>query len=128
MKSEKKIWWKWRSGFILFDLTEPPKLGAGSLPTHGDDGTHPRILKELADVIVKPFSVIFEQSWESGEVSAKWKLMNGVPIFKKSKKEDPGNYRHVSFTSVSGKVMEKIILGVIEKQLKENAVTASTAP
>ncbi|KAJ7413878.1 RNA-directed DNA polymerase from mobile element jockey-like protein [Pitangus sulphuratus] len=65
--------------------------------------------------------MIFEQSWESGEVPPDWKLANIVMIFKKSK-EDPGNYRPVSLTSVPGKVMEKIILGSIEKHLKDNAV------
>ncbi|KAJ7408105.1 RNA-directed DNA polymerase from mobile element jockey-like protein [Willisornis vidua] len=48
------------------------------------------------------------------EVPADWKLVNIVLIFKKGKKQDPGNYRSVSLTSVPGKVME-IILGNIEK-------------
>ncbi|GAB0188707.1 mitochondrial enolase superfamily member 1 [Grus japonensis] len=88
----------------------------------GPDGIHPRVLRELADVIVRPLSIIFQQSWESGEVPVDWKLANVVPIFKKGKKEDPGNYRPVSLTSVPGKIMEKIMLGVIEKHLKDSAV------
>lgn len=44
-----------------------------------------------------------------------------VPIFKKGKKEDPGNYRPVRLISVHGKIMEKIILGVIEEHLKQSA-------
>ncbi|KAJ7411667.1 hypothetical protein BTVI_48805 [Pitangus sulphuratus] len=78
------------------------------------DGIHPRILKELADVIAECLLMIFEQSWEYGEVPDDWKLANIVPIFKKGKKDDPGNYRPVSLTSVPGKVMEKIILGRTE--------------
>ena len=88
----------------------------------GPDGIHPRILKQLADVIVGPLSIIFQWSWESGEVPVDWKLANVVPIFKKGKKEDPGNYRPVSLTSVPAKIMEKVILGVIEKHLRDNAV------
>ncbi|GAB0185459.1 mitochondrial enolase superfamily member 1 [Grus japonensis] len=88
----------------------------------GPNGIHPRVLRELADVIARPLSIIFQRSWESGEVPVDWKLANVVPIFKKGKKEDPGNYRPVSLTSVPGKIMEKIMLGVTEKHLKDNAV------
>ncbi|KAK4823970.1 hypothetical protein QYF61_008356 [Mycteria americana] len=49
-------------------------------------GIHPRVLKELADVIMGP---LFQWSWESGEVPVNWKLANIVPVFKKGKKEDP---------------------------------------
>ncbi|GAB0182329.1 mitochondrial enolase superfamily member 1 [Grus japonensis] len=88
----------------------------------GPDGIHPRVLRELADVIARPLSIIFQWSWESGEVPIDWKLANILPIFKNGKKDDPGNYRPVSLTSVPGKIMEKIMLGVIEKHLKDNAV------
>ncbi|GAB0210316.1 mitochondrial enolase superfamily member 1 [Grus japonensis] len=40
----------------------------------------------------------------------------------KGMREDPGNYRPVSLTSVPGKIMEKIILGAIERHLKNNAI------
>ncbi|KAJ7424999.1 rna-directed dna polymerase from mobile element jockey-like [Pitangus sulphuratus] len=73
------------------------------------DGIHPRILKELAEIIAKPLSMIFEQSWEIREVRVDWKLANLVPVFKKTKKQDPGNCRPVNLTSVPRKVMEKII-------------------
>ena len=43
-----------------------------------------------------------------------------MPIFKKSQKDDPGSYRPISLTSVSGKVMERIISGTIMDQLKVN--------
>ncbi|KAK4829005.1 hypothetical protein QYF61_001761 [Mycteria americana] len=56
------------------------------------------------------------------EVSTDWKLANVIPIYKKSMREDPGNYRPVSLTSVPGKIMEKIIPGAIERHLKNNAI------
>ncbi|XP_068002250.1 uncharacterized protein, partial [Melanerpes formicivorus] len=85
----------------------------------GPDGIHPRVLRELADVLARPLSIIFLQSWLTGEVPDDWKLANVVPIHKKGRMEEPGNYRPVSLTSVPGKVMEQIILAAITAHLKD---------
>ncbi|PKU44711.1 rna-directed dna polymerase from mobile element hypothetical protein [Limosa lapponica baueri] len=57
----------------------------------------------MADVIAKPLSIIFERSRRKGEVPEDWKESNLMSVFKRDKKEDPGNYRSVSLTSISGK-------------------------
>ncbi|CAM5111046.1 unnamed protein product [Natator depressus] len=88
----------------------------------GPNALHPRVLKELADVIAEPLAFIFENSWRSGEVPDDWKKANVVPIFKKGKKEDPGNYRPVSLTSVPGKIMEQVLKESILKHLEERKV------
>ena len=75
-------------------------------------------MRELADVIAEPLSIIFERSWRTGEVPEDWRKANVTPIFKKGKKEDPGNYRLLSLTSILGKVMEQLILDVIIKWRK----------
>lgn len=85
-------------------------------------GIHPRALGELAHVIAGPLSIIFQWFWESGEVPANWKLASVVPVFKKGKKEDPGNGRPVSLTSVPGKITETVVLEVTEKHLRDSAV------
>ncbi|KAK4827418.1 hypothetical protein QYF61_017848 [Mycteria americana] len=86
----------------------------------GPDGIHPRILRELAEVLAKPLSILYEQSWLTGEVLVDWRLANVMPIYKKSRKEDPGKYRPVSLTSVPGKLMEQIILSPITQHVEDN--------
>ncbi|CAM4565036.1 unnamed protein product [Caretta caretta] len=88
----------------------------------GPDELHLRVLKELAAVIAEPLAIIFENSWRTGEVPDDWKKANVVPIFKKGKKEDPGNYRPVSLTSVPGKIMEQVLKESILKHLHERKV------
>ena len=92
----------------------------------GPDGIYPRVLRDLADVFAEPPSIIFERSWKAGEVPEDWRKTSVTPIFKKGKKEDPGNYRPVSLTSIPGKVMEQLILEVIIKQLEEKKVIRSS--
>ena len=57
----------------------------------GPDRIHLRVLKELSYVIARSLSICFEWSWEFGEVPINWKLAKVVSVFKKGKKEDPGN-------------------------------------
>ncbi|KFW87800.1 hypothetical protein N305_06097, partial [Manacus vitellinus] len=85
----------------------------------GSDGIHPRVMRELVEELAKMLSIIYQQSWLTGEVPDDWKLVNVTPIHKKGWKEDPGKYRPVSLTSVAGKVMEQIILSAITQHLQD---------
>jgi len=87
-----------------------------NLDTHksmGPGRMHPRVLRELADVIAEPLPIIFERSWRTGEVPQDWRKASVTPIFKRVKKEDPGTYRPLSLTSILGKIMEQLILEII---------------
>ncbi|TRZ13558.1 hypothetical protein HGM15179_013553 [Zosterops borbonicus] len=82
------------------------------------DGIHSRVMRELGDELAKLFSIIYQQSWLTGEVPDDWKLANVTPIHKNSGKENPGNYRPVSLTSAPSKVMEQFILSVITQHFR----------
>ncbi|PKU48703.1 rna-directed dna polymerase from mobile element jockey-like [Limosa lapponica baueri] len=88
----------------------------------GPDGIHPRVLRELVEVLAETLSIIYQQPWQTGGVPADWRLANVTPIHKKGRKDDPGNYRPVSLTSLPGKVMEQIILSAIMQCLKDTQV------
>lgn len=72
----------------------------------GPDGTHPQVPIELANVIARLLSIIFDPSWQLGEMPEDWRITDVTAICRKDKEEDPRNYKLVSLTSILGKVME----------------------
>ena len=88
----------------------------------GPAEVYPRVLRELADEVARPLFIIFEKLWETGEVPSDWKRGNVIPIFKNGKKEDWGNYRPVSLTSVSCKIVEQMLLGTMLWHMEDKKV------
>ena len=88
----------------------------------GPDGIHSRVVVETQEQLVGPLTIIFNKSLSEGVVPDSWKEAEVVPIFKKGKRDDPGNYRPVSLTSVCGKIMEKIVRKEIVDHLERNEV------
>ena len=46
----------------------------------GPDDIHPRILKEMADVVAEPLPIVFEKSWLYGEVPSDRKRETLLPF------------------------------------------------
>jgi hypothetical protein len=90
----------------------------------GPDMLSPRLLQQLENSFLRPLSIIFNMSLESGTEPTARKTATVTPIFKKGTKGDPGNYRPVSLTSVPCKILESIIKDKIMDHLLENTTTS----
>ena len=86
----------------------------------GPDNINPFLIKSMAEVFVKPLTLIFQKSVSSGIVPSAWKEARITPIFKKGSKAEPSNYRPVSLTSIVCKTLEKIVRKAILTHLTEN--------
>ena len=86
----------------------------------GPDNINPFLIKSMAEVFVKPLTLIFQKSVSSGIVPSAWKEARITPIFKKGNKTEQSNYQPVSLTSIVCKTLEKLVRKSILSHLTEN--------
>ena len=96
---------------LTIDVKGVEKLLAGLniSKASGPDQICCRVLKELAHEIAPMLTCIFRQSIKSATLPAIWTKAFVSPVFKKGDRCMPGNYRPVSLTCVSCKILEHII-------------------
>ena len=85
----------------------------------GPDQLHPRFLKELHLELAPLYTAIFQKSLDEGHVPLQWRTANVSPVFKKGEKYDPANYRPVSLTAITSKLMEHILASNIMSHLED---------
>ncbi|MEW8547660.1 MAG: reverse transcriptase family protein [Candidatus Thiodiazotropha sp.] len=104
---------------ILFTVPGIEKLLNNLNPAKasGPDLVPARILKLASREIAPVLSVIFQQSYNTGQVPLDWQQANVTAVFKKGDKTNPANYRPVSLTCIVCKSMEHIIYSQIMKHL-----------
>ena len=75
----------------------------------GPDLISPRLLKEGADVLAMPLSLLFNFLITCGYFPTPWKDANVTPVDKKKDKSLPSNYRPISLLNQLSKVMERCV-------------------
>ena len=74
----------------------------------GLDNIPARLLRDYAVDLAPILTLIFQASAKEGKVPYDWTQANVSAIFKKGSRQDPANYRPVSLTSISCKLMQAV--------------------
>jgi hypothetical protein len=90
-------------------------LDAGK--SQGNDEIPPCFLKECAAELAPMLTLLFQKSLDTGELPDDWLDALVNPIHKKGEKDIPSNYRPISLTSVTCKVLEHIVYSNIYSHL-----------
>ena len=88
----------------------------------GPDQVPCRILRELSVELAPVLTAIFTQSLETGMLPSAWRTAYVTPVFKKGSTCQPENYRPVSLTCVTCKVLEHIICSHIRAHLDKHGI------
>ena len=86
----------------------------------GPDGFHPGVMKELENELAPHLYKIFRLSVDQRKAAKGWKLANVPPLFKSGNRENPGNFRPISLTSVVCKILESIIVDLMTDHIERN--------
>ena len=88
----------------------------------GPDGIPNTVLKTCAEELAPSISAIFQKSIDTGTLPEDWLSANIAPVFKKGDVHAAENYRPVSLTCVSCKLLEHIICKHILKHLEKHKI------
>ena len=99
-----------RFAFDLITETDCLKIipGLKSKDSTGVDGISTKLLKQIAQAIVKPLTLIINQSLYNGIFPNKLKIAKVIPLYKKGPSEILDNYRPISLLTAISKVFEKV--------------------
>ena len=77
--------------------------------THAHDDISIRMIKICDKSLLKPLTILFQNSTKSSCYPVIWKRSNVIPVHKKNDKQLLENYQPISLLPIFGKIFEKII-------------------
>ncbi|XP_065664655.1 uncharacterized protein LOC136086290 [Hydra vulgaris] len=92
----------------------------------GVDNVSPHILRFYSTSMSSPLTLIFQKSFDNGEIPSSWFKANVTPLFKKGSRIDHSNYRPISLTSIPCKIMEKLVMKATMQHLKSNNLLSNS--
>ena len=96
--------------------------GLNPAKASGPDQIPCKLLKELSKEMSPILTNLFQQSLQFGELPSFWSTAWITPVFKKGPRNSPANYRPVSLTCVTCKLMEHILCSHIRGHLDKYGV------
>ena len=88
----------------------------------GHDGISIKLLKYLSPALLKPLTLIINQSLITGLFPEKLKIAKVQPLFKKGDEEHIENYRPISLLTSISKVFEKVVFLQLTKYFQDNGL------
>ena len=79
---------------------------------HDHDDISIRMIKMCDKSLIKPLTILFQNSTKSSCYPVIWKRSNIIPVHKKNDKKLVENYRPISLLPIFGKTFEKIIFDI----------------
>ena len=85
----------------------------------GPDGLRKEDLTIDSAMAAKCFTYIYNTSYNTSVVPAKWKLAHVAPLHNRGAMNEANNYRPISLTSIPCKLMEHIVLHYLNEKLEQ---------
>ena len=86
----------------------------------GPDGLATRVLKNCADELAYPLTLVIRAVVSNGRWPLRWREHWIVPLYKKKSRADPSNYRGVHLTAQVSKAAERVVGAYFQRQLERS--------
>ena len=96
---------------LLLSINPTKAAGPDELPS--------KVLKEVGREIAGALAFVFQQSYEEGAIPKDWSTARISAIYKKGDKDTSANYRPVSLTCITCKIMEHVVCSQIGHHLDD---------